>query len=144
MRLLGVAVLEAFFFGSALVSERFLFPLEVARVDSVSDAFAFALLAGFLVSTGSAAGLRELRRFVVAGASSAAFSRLAALPDLVFAGSAGAAAVPERVRDRVAGLAAGAASASRALARPDLALDVVAVAGSVGSGAFGAAGVVPR
>lgn len=142
MRLLGVAVLEAFFLGSALDSERFLFPLEVARVDSVSDAF--ALLAGFLACIGSAAGLRELRRLVVVGASSAAFSRLAALPDLVFAGSTGAAVVPERVRDRVAELAAGVASASRALVRPDLGLGVVVVAVSVGSGAFGVTGAVPR
>ena len=148
VRLLGAAVLDDFFLGSALVSGRFLFRLEAGRVVSVSAAFVLALdldlLAGALVSAGSAAGRRELRRFVVAGASSSAFFRLAAVPDLVFVSSAGVEAVPERVRDRVDGLGAGVASASREPEPPDLGLAVVELAAVLGSPAFGVAGVAPR
>ena len=121
VRLEEAGVLDVFFLGSAFVSGRFLFRLEAGRVVSVSAAFAldFDLLTGALASAGSAAGRRELRRFVAGGVSSPALVRLAGVAALVFASSAGA--VPERVRERVDGLA-----------------------GSVVSPAFGVAGAVPR
>ncbi|MFN5551774.1 MAG: hypothetical protein ACK5BF_02790, partial [Hyphomonadaceae bacterium] len=78
VRLLCAGALEAFFLGSAFVSVRLLFLLDAGRVVSGSAVFAFVfaldldLLAGALVSAGSAAGRRELRRFVAAGASSPA------------------------------------------------------------------------
>lgn len=124
VRLLGAGALELFFFGSAFVSGRLLFRLEAGRVVSASVAFALDLdldlLAGALVSAGSAAGRRVPRRFV-AGASSAAFVRRAGVAAFVFGSSVGAGVAPERVRERAGVFAA-----------------------SVGSPAFGAAGVAPR
>ena len=123
VRLLGAGALEVFFLGSAFVSGRLLFRVEAGRV--VSDSVAFVLdldlVAGALVSAGSTAGRREPRRFVVAGTSSADLVRPAGVAAFVFGSSAGAGVAPERVRERAGGFAA-----------------------SVGSPAFGAAGVVPR
>jgi hypothetical protein len=129
VRLLCAGALEAFFLGSAFVSVRLLFLLDAGRVVSGSAVFAFVfaldldldLLAGALVSAGSAAGRRELRRFVAAGASSPALVRLAGVAAFDFGSSAGTGVALERVRERAVGFAT-----------------------AVGSPAFGAAGVVPR
>ena len=90
-RLLGVAVLVAFFLGSTLACGRLLFWVEVRPVVSVSAALAFdfALLAGAFAAVGSGVGPREERRAFAAGSA------------LVFASSTGAVAPPERVRDFV-------------------------------------------
>jgi hypothetical protein len=90
-RLLGVAVLVAFFLGSTLARGRLLFWVEVRLVVSVSAALAFdfALLAGAFAAVGSVVGPREERRVFLAGSA------------LVFASSTGAVAPPERVRDFV-------------------------------------------
>ncbi len=100
-RLLDVAVLVAFFFGSALASGRLLFRVEVRLVVSVSADFAFdfALLAGAFAAVGSGVVPREERREFLAGSAA-----------LAFASSTGAAAPPERVRNLVEALTEGVGS----------------------------------
>jgi hypothetical protein len=102
----------AFFLGSTLASGRFLFRVEVRLAVLVSAAlvFDFALLAGALAAGGSVVGLRVERRALVVGSAA-----------LALASSTGAAAPPERVRDRVD-----------------------ALTGAVGSVALGGVGVVLR
>jgi hypothetical protein len=94
-RLLGAAVLVAFFLGSTLASGRLLVRVEVRLVGSVSAAFAFdfALLAGAFAAVVSEFGAREERRAFLAGSAA-----------LVFASSTGAAAPTERARNRVDGV----------------------------------------
>ena len=115
-RLLGAALLVAFFLESTLSSGRLLFRVEVRLFGSVSAAFAFAfafdfaLPVGAFATVGSGVGLRGERRAFVAGSAALAFSS-----------STGAAAPPERARNRVE-----------------------ALTGGVGSVAFGAVGAVLR
>jgi hypothetical protein len=100
-RLLGAALLVAFFLESTLSSGRLLFRVEVRLFGSVSAAFAFdfALPAGAFATVGSGVGLRGERRAFVAGSAALAFSS-----------STGAEAPPERARNRVEALTGGVGS----------------------------------
>ena len=102
-RLLGAALLVAFFLESTLSSGRLLFRVEVRLFGSVSAAFAFAfdfaLPVGAFATVGSGVGLRGERRAFVAGSAALAFSS-----------STGAEAPPERARNRVEALTGGVGS----------------------------------